>query len=79
MGGDAACLHIVKLVRELVLRGARPVRAVDLPDIAFCKQRMAAYKYPRSIELVTDLPKTVTGKILRRELRDKERGAPTEP
>ena len=31
---------------------------------------MAAYKYPRSIEFVEDLPKTVTGKILRRELRD---------
>ena len=38
--------------------------------IAFCKERMAAYKYPRSIELVGELPKTVTGKILRRELRE---------
>jgi long-chain acyl-CoA synthetase len=30
---------------------------------------MAAYKYPRSIVLLDELPKTVTGKILRRELR----------
>jgi long-chain acyl-CoA synthetase len=30
---------------------------------------MAAYKYPRSVEIVDELPKTVTGKILRRELR----------
>ena len=37
--------------------------------IAHCKERMAAYKYPRSVELVDELPKTVTGKILRRELR----------
>jgi long-chain acyl-CoA synthetase len=37
--------------------------------IAFCKERMAAYKYPRTVEIVPDLPKTVTGKILRRELR----------
>ena len=37
--------------------------------VAFCKERMAAYKYPRSVELVDELPKTVTGKILRRELR----------
>jgi long-chain acyl-CoA synthetase len=37
--------------------------------IAHCKERMAAYKYPRSIVLVDELPKTVTGKILRRELR----------
>jgi long-chain acyl-CoA synthetase len=37
--------------------------------IAHCRGRMAAYKYPRSVVLVDDLPKTVTGKILRRELR----------
>lgn len=39
--------------------------------IAFCKEQMAAYKYPREVEIVGELPKTVTGKILRRELRDK--------
>jgi long-chain acyl-CoA synthetase len=38
--------------------------------IDFCKQQMAAYKYPHSIEFLDDLPKTATGKILRRELRD---------
>jgi long-chain acyl-CoA synthetase len=43
--------------------------------IAFAKERMAAYKYPRSIELVSELPKTVTGKILRRELRDQPAGS----
>jgi long-chain acyl-CoA synthetase len=37
--------------------------------IAYCKSRIAAYKYPRIVELVDELPKTVTGKILRRELR----------
>ncbi|HEX3791708.1 MAG TPA: AMP-binding protein [Pseudonocardiaceae bacterium] len=37
--------------------------------IAYCRENMAAYKYPRSIELVAELPKTTTGKILRRELR----------
>ncbi len=40
--------------------------------IAFCKDRMAAYKYPRQIEFVAELPKTASGKILRRELRDQE-------
>lgn len=38
--------------------------------IAHCKERMAAYKYPRQVVVVDELPKTVTGKILRRELRD---------
>lgn len=37
--------------------------------IAFCKERMAAYKYPRLIEITDELPKTATGKILRRLLR----------
>ena len=36
---------------------------------AWCKERMAAYKYPRVVEIIDELPKTVTGKILRRELR----------
>jgi long-chain acyl-CoA synthetase len=38
--------------------------------IAHCKERMAAYKYPRQVEIIDELPKTVTGKILRRELRE---------
>ena len=37
--------------------------------IEHCKARMAAYKYPRLLEIIPELPKTVTGKILRRELR----------
>jgi long-chain acyl-CoA synthetase len=41
------------------------------PDavIAFCKERLAAYKYPRIVELSEGLPKGPTGKILKRELR----------
>jgi len=38
--------------------------------IAFCKDRMAAYKYPRQVEIIDEVPKTATGKILRRELRE---------
>ncbi|WP_134766656.1 AMP-binding protein [Nocardioides sp. 1609] len=37
--------------------------------VAHCKERMAAYKYPREVVVIDELPKTVTGKILRRELR----------
>jgi long-chain acyl-CoA synthetase len=40
--------------------------------VAFCKKRMAAYKYPRLVEFVSEVPKTLTGKFLRRELRAKE-------
>lgn len=38
--------------------------------IAFCKSRMAAYKYPRQVEFVSEIPKTPTGKFLRRALRE---------
>jgi long-chain acyl-CoA synthetase len=37
--------------------------------IAFCRERMAAYKYPRSVEIVDEIPKTATGKVMRRVLR----------
>jgi len=36
--------------------------------IAWCKQNMAAYKYPRIVEFRDTLPMTATGKILKREL-----------
>ncbi len=36
---------------------------------AFARERMAAYKYPRIIEIVEDLPKTTSGKIMRRLLQ----------
>ena len=36
--------------------------------IAWGKEQMAAYKYPRMVEIVSSLPMTATGKILKREL-----------
>ncbi|MFF5988229.1 class I adenylate-forming enzyme family protein [Prauserella flavalba] len=40
--------------------------------IAFTRERMAAYKYPRTVEILDEIPKTVSGKILRRRLRDRD-------
>lgn len=51
----------------LSLKPGATVTAEEI--VAFCKERMAAYKYPRLVEFLPELPKTVTGKILRRELR----------
>ena len=42
--------------------------ATEEEIIAFAKDRVAAYKYPRSVTFVDELPKTATGKILKREL-----------
>jgi benzoate-CoA ligase len=52
---------------------------------AFVKEKLAPYKYPRSIEFVDELPKTATGKIQRFRLRERERaragehGSPLSP
>lgn len=35
----------------------------------FCKERMAGYKRPRSMEFVTELPRNPSGKIMKKELR----------
>ncbi len=40
--------------------------------IAFCRERLAPYKAPRSVEFREDLPKTMVGKVLRRALREEE-------
>jgi long-chain acyl-CoA synthetase len=37
---------------------------------SFCRERMAAYRVPRQIEFRDDLPKSIIGKVLRRELRE---------
>jgi long-chain acyl-CoA synthetase len=51
------------------LRPGRTATPEEL--IAFCREQMAAYKYPRQVEFLDELPKTVSGKLLRRELRDR--------
>jgi long-chain acyl-CoA synthetase len=40
--------------------------------IAFCREHLAAYKIPRMVEFRKELPKSMVGKILRRELRQDE-------
>ncbi len=40
--------------------------------IDFCKAKLAAYKVPKAVEIRDSLPKTIVGKILRKELREEE-------
>ncbi len=40
--------------------------------LAYCRERLAAYKMPKQVEFVHELPKSAVGKILRRKLRDQE-------
>jgi len=48
----------------------KPEASLGADDvIAWCKERLAAYKYPRIVEFLDELPKGPTGKILKRELK----------
>jgi long-chain acyl-CoA synthetase len=59
--GETVVAHVVPRP------GAGPVSEEEL--IAHCRERLAAYKAPRAVHLVGELPKTTSGKTLRRELR----------
>ena len=48
----------------------QPGAVVELETVMdFCRSRLAGYKLPRSMELVKELPRNTTGKILKKELR----------
>jgi fatty-acyl-CoA synthase len=49
------------------------VKATSEDITGWARDKMAAYKVPRVVEFVEQLPKTPTGKILWRELQEKER------
>ena len=46
--------------------------AMEEEIIAFCREKLAAYKVPKSVEFREDLPKTAIGKVLRKTLREEE-------
>jgi fatty-acyl-CoA synthase len=51
-------------------------RLSDVELIEFCRARLAHYKCPQSVEFCESLPKTATGKVLKRELREKYKARP---
>jgi len=59
--------HGEEVKAYVVTRAASSLLAEDL--IAWTRERLAAYKYPRMVEFVEELPKGPTGKILKRELK----------
>ena len=65
---------LTKTKAFVVLKSGQHVSEAELKT--FVKERLAPYKYPRSIEFLAELPKTATGKIQRFKLRDLEGPAP---
>jgi acyl-coenzyme A synthetase/AMP-(fatty) acid ligase len=52
------------------LAALKPGAAPDADAIlALCRKELAAYKVPRTVQFVADLPKTSTGKVMRRSLK----------
>ena len=45
--------------------------ATEAEIIDFCRQRMASYKKPKSVEFLPGLPKNAYGKVLKREMRER--------
>jgi len=70
---EAAIYGVSDAVKGEAVHAAIVVRegAVVTPDeiVAYCRERMAVYKAPAVVDLVGELPKSATGKILKRVLR----------
>jgi long-chain acyl-CoA synthetase len=67
----------VKAVVVTNLDETRPAGEVEADVIAFTRERLAHFKCPTSVDVVAELPRNPSGKILKRELRDpywRERG-----
>jgi acetyl-CoA synthetase len=62
----------------LLTSGRSPSPELAQEIMMFCRQRVAPYKRIRRLEFA-DLPKTISGKIRRVELRDAETGRPSSP
>ena len=58
-----------KIVAVVCAREGAAVEAEDL--IVFCRERIASYKKPRHVVFIDALPKNASGKVLKRELRDR--------
>ncbi len=53
----------------VVLREGDSVTAEEIME--FCRGRLAGYKRPRSVDFVAALPRNASGKILKKDLREK--------
>ena len=70
---DAYRGETVKAV--VVLRPGFAGTLTEADMMAWCKDNMAAYKYPRVLEFVEKLPKSGSGKVMWRQLQDDERAS----
>jgi len=78
-------LTVVDRKKDMIIAGGYNIYPLEIDNVLFdhpkileacavgdCRENLAAYKIPKNIEFVSELPKSTVGKILRRELRDQE-------
>ena len=70
---EAACIGVPdkktgEAVKLFVVKSNPSLNEKEI--IAYCKENLAAYKIPKQIEFINELPKTNVGKVLRRKLRE---------
>jgi acetyl-CoA synthetase len=77
-----AVIGIPDPIRGEVIKAFVVPKPGELPGIelersiqAFVRERLAAHEYPRQIAFLDELPLTTTGKVRRRDLRERERQA----
>jgi acyl-CoA synthetase (AMP-forming)/AMP-acid ligase II len=58
-----------KVVAVVCVRSGEPVSGAEL--VAFCRERIASYKKPRHVVFIDALPRNASGKVLKRELRER--------
>ena len=61
-------------VPKAFIQKAEGAEITELEIVKYCKEQLAHFKVPRKVEFVDDFPLSGTGKILRRVLRERERG-----
>ena len=84
--GDVAVIGVpnaeygeeVKAVVELRAAASRPDEALAQEIIGFCRETLAGFKCPRSVDFVEHLPRHENGKLLKRELRARYWPSPSE-
>ena len=59
--------HIFRVANRT---GLAPGATVETPKLlAWCRERLASFKCPKSVDIVAELPRNATGKVLKKDLR----------
>ena len=73
-GFEACCIGISDQYRGeslkayIVVKSGEHLTEEDI--VSFCKDKMVAYKVPKEVEFIDELPKSAIGKVLRRTLKE---------